>query len=177
MSLTAFRSRSLPACLVLALALLGLLAATGAGADQTTKRVAKKATSTELGRIHLTTIKGRTLYSLSAERNGRFVCTGGCLQIWHPLFVGNEVKPTGPVKLGTIERPSGRTQVTYKGRPLYTFSGDAKPGDVNGEGTEDVGTWHVATVSRIQTPPPTPEPPPYPYPYPEPTPSPSPYPY
>lgn len=164
----AFRSRAFPACLILALALLGLLAATGADAAQPTKRVAKKATSTELGRVYLTTPKGRSLYSLSAEKNGRLICTGGCLQIWHPLFVGDGVKPRGPVKLGTIERPNGRTQVTYKGRPLYTFGGDAKPGDVNGEGIEDVGTWHVATVSRIESPAPEPQPEPAPYPYPYP---------
>jgi predicted lipoprotein with Yx(FWY)xxD motif len=166
MSLAAPRSRYLPICLVLALALIGLLAATGAGAADPTKRVAKKATSDELGRVYLTTMKGRALYSLSAEKNGRFVCSGGCLQIWHPLYVGDNVKPIGPVKLGTIERPNGRTQVTYKGKPLYTFNGDRKAGDVNGEGIRDVGTWHVATVSRIQAPPPEPQPEPYPYPSP-----------
>jgi predicted lipoprotein with Yx(FWY)xxD motif len=69
------------------------------------------------------------------------------------------------VKLGTIERPDGRTQVTFKGRPLYSFSGDSKAGDVNGEGIKDVGTWHAAVTAKA---PPKPEPqpqpePPYPY--------------
>ena len=38
-----------------------------------------------LGRTVLTTTKGRTLYSLSAETKGRFICTGACVSTWHPL--------------------------------------------------------------------------------------------
>ena len=35
--------------------------------------------------------------------------------------------------------------MTFEGRPLYTFDGDSKKGDANGEGFKDVGTWHAAT--------------------------------
>jgi predicted lipoprotein with Yx(FWY)xxD motif len=35
------------------------------------------------------------------------------------------------------------TQVTYNGHLLYTYSGDSKPGDTNGEGIG--GVWFVAT--------------------------------
>jgi len=104
----------------------------------------------------LTTTKGRTLYSLSAEKHGRFICTASCLSVWHPLVVPAGAKPTGPVRLGTIERPdNGATQVTYKGRPLYRFGGDTKPGQTNGDGIKDVGTWHPATAngSGSQSPP------------------------
>ena len=136
-----------------------------ASAGQATKPVAERADNTTLGKTILTTTRGRTLYSLSAETKGRFICTGACLSTWHPLVVPSGVKPTGPVKLGTIERPEGKTQVTFKGRPLYSFSGDSKSGDVNGEGIKDVGTWHAATTSKA-TPMPEPQPapePPYPY--------------
>jgi hypothetical protein len=76
-------------------------------------------------------------------------------------------RPTGPVKLGTIVRPdSGRTQVTYKGRPLYRFDDDRKAGDVEGEGFKDVGTWHAATPPQHSAEPaPQPQPPENPYPY------------
>lgn len=163
--------KRLPLCLVAAaVASAVLLAPAAGGATQPTKRVAKEATSDSLGRTYLATLKGRALYSLSVERNGRFTCTGGCLQTWHPLLIRKGVKPRGPVKLRTIERPNDRTQVTYKGRPLYTFSGDSKAGDINGEGFKDVGTWHVATTGKANPPSPEPqpqpEPPPYPYPYP-----------
>lgn len=152
-----------------ALALAAVLAPAAAGAAAT-KQVAKQAPNPSLGKTILTTMKGRTLYSLSAETNGRFICTGSCLATWRPLLVPKGVKPKGPVKLRTIERPDGRTQTTFKGRPLYSFAGDRKAGDVNGEGIEDVGAWHAATIAKLPPPPspqpPQPEPPPYPYPSP-----------
>jgi predicted lipoprotein with Yx(FWY)xxD motif len=101
------------------------------------------------GRTLLITTSGRTLYSLSAERHGKFICTeaSGCTGIWHPLTVASGVVPKGPVKLGTIRRPEGTTQVTYRGLPLYTFAADKKRGQVKGDGIKDVGTWHPATIS------------------------------
>jgi predicted lipoprotein with Yx(FWY)xxD motif len=131
----------------------------------TSKRVAKQAENATLGRTVLTTTTGRTLYSLSAETKGRFICTGACLSTWRPLVVPAGAKPTGPVRLGTIERPDGRTQVTFKGRPLYSFHGDSRVGDVNGEGIKDVGTWHAAVTAK-GAPQPKPQPQPEaPYPY------------
>lgn len=150
---------------LLTTALVTLLLPAVAGAGTAGKRVAKEADNATLGHTVLVTTKGRTLYSLSAETKGRFICTGACASTWRPLVIADGVKPTGPVKLGTIERPDGRTQVTYKGRPLYSFSGDSKAGDANGEGFKDVGTWHAATTGRL-TPQPQPQPEnPYPYPY------------
>jgi predicted lipoprotein with Yx(FWY)xxD motif len=158
---------------ILAIALAAVAFASAALAAGTSKRVAAEAENATLGKTVLTTTKGRTLYSLSAEKNGRFICTGSCLSIWHPLLVPKGVKPAGPVKLGTISRPEGGTQVTYKGRPLYRFGGDTSPGEANGEGIKDVGTWHAVAVPQ-QSPQPVPEPTPQPQPEP---PSPYPYPY
>jgi predicted lipoprotein with Yx(FWY)xxD motif len=153
-----------------ALTVLFLLIAVGAPqvlAAKPSKRVAAEAENATLGKTVLTTTKGRTLYSLSVEKNGKFICTASCLSVWHPLMVPPGVRPTGPVKLGTVERPEGGTQVTYKGRPLYRFGGDSKAGQANGEGIKDVGTWHAASVPRQaaeQTPQPQPQPEsPYPY--------------
>jgi predicted lipoprotein with Yx(FWY)xxD motif len=132
-----------------AVALAVALVAVGVAVSQAarpSKRVASKAESQTLGKTVLTTTAGRTLYSLSVEKNGRFICTASCLSIWHPLRVPSGVRPTGPVKLGTIERPEGGIQVTYRGQPLYRFGGDTKTGQANGEGIKDVGTWHAAIV-------------------------------
>jgi predicted lipoprotein with Yx(FWY)xxD motif len=111
------------------------------------KRVVK--TRSVKGRTLLTTTAGRTLYTLSVEKHGKFVCTaeGGCTGIWHPLTVAAGVMPQGPVKLGTVSRPEGTVQVTYRGLPLYTFASDKKAGQVKGEGLKDVGVWHATTVS------------------------------
>ncbi|HET9869774.1 MAG TPA: hypothetical protein VFR02_04690, partial [bacterium] len=128
--------------------------------------VARKGTVQALGRTVLTTRGGHTLYSLSVERHGRFICKGSCLLTWHPLLIARGVKPKGPVKLRTIRRPEGRRQVTFRGRPLYSFSGDLKKGEANGEGFKDVGTWHAAAVGPIgETQPQPPPESPYPYPY------------
>jgi predicted lipoprotein with Yx(FWY)xxD motif len=149
------------ALLVLAAGLL--LAPASASASGATKRVAKEVTNATLGKTILVNLKGRTLYSLSAERKGRFICTGTCTATWRPLVVPRGVSPRGPVKLGTIKRPDGRIQVTYKGLPLYRFNGDTQSGQVNGEGIRDVGTWHAAAVPSTVTPQPQPEPQPQPY--------------
>lgn len=149
---------------IAAVALLAPMTAAAAG-----KRVAKEVDSATLGKSVLANLKGRTLYSLSVEKHGHFICTGACVKTWHPLLLAAGTKPTGPVALGTVERPEGKTQVTFKGRPLYTFAGDTGPAQANGEGIRDVGIWHAATVagSAMPAPEPTPEPtpPPYPNPY------------
>jgi predicted lipoprotein with Yx(FWY)xxD motif len=132
------------------LPIVAILAAAGLFASlataQTTKRVVKEAHSQSLGKTVLTANNGLTLYTLSAEKHGTFICKGSCLKDWHPLVVAKGVTPAGPVALGTIKRPdNGLRQVTFEGRPLYTFDEDTKKGDANGEGFKDVGTWHAAT--------------------------------
>ncbi len=154
----------------IALAVVALtVAAAASQAARPSKRVVSERESPALGKTVLTTTKGQTLYSLSAEKHGRFICTGSCLSVWHPLRVPAGVRPTGPVDLGTIERPEGGIQVTYRGKPLYRFGGDTKAGDDKGEGIKDVGTWHAAVAPRPPAEEPAPQPQPQqpenPYPY------------
>jgi predicted lipoprotein with Yx(FWY)xxD motif len=104
------------------------------------------------GKRVLAAANGHTLYSLSVEKKGKFICTqsSGCLTLWKPLLVPSGGSVVGPanVKLGSIKRPEGSRQVTYRGRPLYTFVEDHGPGKANGEGFKDVGTWHAASVPK-----------------------------
>lgn len=102
------------------------------------------------GKRVLAAANGHTLYSLSVEKKGRFVCTrsSGCLALWKPLLVPSGGSVVGPVKLGSIKRPEGGRQVTYRGRPLYSFAQDNAPGQANGEGFKDVGTWHAVRVPK-----------------------------
>ncbi|HWN72614.1 MAG TPA: hypothetical protein VNN15_02270 [Solirubrobacterales bacterium] len=161
-AISRLRPHSIRIALLTAVAVV-LFAASGVYAKQPSKVVVKESESAALGRTVLTTNQGRTLYSLSVETHGKFICTGSCLASWKPLMVPKGVKPKGPVKLGTVSRPDGKTQVTFQGRPLYSFNGDVKPGEANGEGLKDVGTWHAAKVAKASAPPaPAPETP-YPY--------------
>jgi predicted lipoprotein with Yx(FWY)xxD motif len=116
-------------------------------------QVVSTASNAMLGRTVLVASNGHTLYSLSAEQHGRFICTNKtCLSFWKPLVVKKGSTPSGAARLATIKRPDGRTQVTYRGLPLYTFTGDHAKGDANGEGFKDVGTWHAATVGAAAAP-------------------------
>jgi predicted lipoprotein with Yx(FWY)xxD motif len=152
--------RLIPLALVALVAVVAIPASSAIARTAATKRVAKLQELADGGSV-LANLRGRTLYSLSAEKHGRFICVAGCLSAWHPLVVPRRVKPAGPVKLGRVKRPDGRIQVTFRGRPLYVFSGDAKQGETNGEGLRDVGTWHPAKRKGSSAPQPS-QPEPYP---------------
>jgi predicted lipoprotein with Yx(FWY)xxD motif len=124
----------------------GLLVAPAAkAATGQTMPLVSTAKNESLEKTVLVNRKGLTLYSLSVERRGRFICTDSeCLSFWTPLTVKKGTKPTGLAGLATVKRPDGRTQVTYRGGPLYTFYLDRARGDIGGEGFKDVGIWHAA---------------------------------
>ena len=47
-------------------------------------------------------------------------------------------------KLAVITRPDGSKQVTYDGKPLYTFTLDTAPGEAKGNGVTDAyGHWTI----------------------------------
>jgi predicted lipoprotein with Yx(FWY)xxD motif len=132
------------------IALLGLLAAFYAvrANGATHVRVVMTAKNKSLGQKILVNRNGRTLYSLSVERKGRFICTTSkCLSLWKPLVVAKGMVPTGAPHLTAVRRPDGSRQVAYRGAPLYTFSLDKRAGQVKGNGFKDVGVWRPATVS------------------------------
>lgn len=138
------RRRNLAATLLAALLAVAAVAAPMALAGGS-KTVVGEAHAPSLHKTVLTNTRGLTLYSLSVEKNGRFICTGSCTNTWSPLLVARGTAPKGPVKLGTVKRPEGKIQVTFKGLPLYTFDGDSAKGQAKGEGFKDVGTWHAVT--------------------------------
>ena len=57
----------------------------------------------------------------------------------------------GVTNLGTIKSPEGM-QVTWKGKPLYTYAADSK-GTVNGQGIQ--GIWFVVHPAAAKTTPTT----------------------
>ena len=99
---------------------------------------------------------GHTLYFADQETSGNIYCTGACLKFWTPLTVASGTTPTAGSgvsgNLATINRPDGKAQVTYDGKPLYTFSLDTAAGKAQGNGFKDAfdGTqfmWHAAAVT------------------------------
>ena len=99
-------------------------AATGGGSTGHGGTVVSTAHSSALGATVLVNSSGRTLYSLSAEQHGKFICTKGshipgssasCLSLWTPLIEQGGVSGQGVGSLGTVRRP-GRSRRLARSR-------------------------------------------------------------
>ncbi len=73
-------------------------------------------------------------------------CNGGCAVTWPPLYA--EAGDAAVGDFGLIDREDGSRQWTYQGDPLYFFSGDGAPGDVNGV----YGAWFTVSAGPAVTP-------------------------
>lgn len=95
---------------------------------------------------------GKTLYFTDQEEDGGVRCVEACLEIWIPAESPDSTEPTGVDGLGVMKRAdNSRQQLTYEGKPLYTFQLDRAAGEANGNAVEDDfgGThfvWHAVTV-------------------------------
>ena len=89
----------------------------------------------------LTGPNGMTLYTFDkdAAGSGKSVCNGPCATNWPPLMAGTAVA-SGDYSV--VTRDDGAKQLAYKGKPLYYWVKDGKPGDKTGDGFN--GIWRVA---------------------------------
>jgi predicted lipoprotein with Yx(FWY)xxD motif len=120
--------------------------ATTEGSVSTADQTSVGATDSALGLI-LVNGQGRTLYALTMDAPGLSTCQGSCLENWPPvLATGTPVAGDGVQDglLGSFARSDGGMQVTYAGKPLYTYAQDAAPGDLNGQGKG--GVWFAVTA-------------------------------
>lgn len=88
---------------------------------------------------------GFTLYLFTLDERTS-ACAGACADAWPPLL-GDPQAADGVFLdlLDNAERDNGAIQVTYGGHPLYTYSGDAAPGDTNGQGFNDF--WYMVDAN------------------------------
>ncbi len=94
--------------------------------------------------LFLTDKAGRTLYAFAVDTKDTSNCSGACAQNWPPFAAQSKLQVQTGLNsdlVGSLTRADGATQVTYDGHPLYYYSGDKNPGDVNGQGIGNV--WHV----------------------------------
>ncbi|MCC2659493.1 MAG: hypothetical protein K0R37_267, partial [Arthrobacter sp.] len=70
-------------------------------------------------------------------------CTGDCIVAWPPVLTTNDTPTVEGVtgKVGTIDTPDGKKQVTIEGMPVYLWEKDKAPGDTTGQGVNDV--WYL----------------------------------
>jgi len=120
---------------------LWLVAGSVAVAQQAPPAPLKTATAKELGSF-LVDGAGMTLYVFDNDKDpGKSTCSEGCAKAWPPFSPkAGDPAPTG--SLGVIARDDGSKQYGYKGKPLYLWIKDQKPGDMTGDGVNNV--WHTA---------------------------------
>ena len=90
----------------------------------------------------LTGMHGMTLYTFDKDPAGagKSMCNDGCAKNWPPLMVS--ASDQASEDWSVIAREDGSKQWAYKGKPLYLWVKDHKPGDATGDGFR--GVWHVA---------------------------------
>jgi predicted lipoprotein with Yx(FWY)xxD motif len=89
----------------------------------------------------LTDPKGMTLYVFDKDSDGKSVCNGPCATNWPPLMAASDAKADGAYTV--VTRDDGGKQWAYKGKPLYTWIKDTRPGDISGDGFLN-NAWHIA---------------------------------
>jgi predicted lipoprotein with Yx(FWY)xxD motif len=126
----------------------GSTGATNASAETEQAATVSVASVPKLGRV-LVDSEGFTLYEFEKDKGTTSSCYGPCAKNWPPLLTKGSPQPSNgasTAKLGTTKRSDGTLQVTYAGRPLYTFVSDAKPGDAKGNNFDAFGAdWYALT--------------------------------
>lgn len=101
---------------------------------------AAKVADTPKGKAYVDS-KGMTLYTFDKDAGGKSACNGPCATNWPPLMAAADAKASGDWTI--VARDDGSKMWAYKGKPLYTFAKDTKPGDTTGDGFLN-GAWHIA---------------------------------
>jgi predicted lipoprotein with Yx(FWY)xxD motif len=131
-SLTLEQGNAMKNALTLSLATLGMLVACASPYASPTMN--------QMG--VLTNPSGMTLYVFDkdAAGSGKSACNGECAMKWPPLTATTADQASGDYTI--LTRDDGSLQWSYKGKPLYQWSKDQKPGDMTGDGFNNV--WHTA---------------------------------
>lgn len=103
---------------------------------------------------HIVDGKGMTVYRFKPDTAWPMVskCVGDCLTKWPVVPPVDKANAKGITERNylVLDRPDGKKQQTVDCWPVYTFAGDKKPGDINGQGVG--GTWYaVAPDGKLIT--------------------------
>jgi predicted lipoprotein with Yx(FWY)xxD motif len=103
----------------------------------------------KLGTVLAVGPKRLTVYLFEADKGGKSTCMGACAKVWPPVLGKPKAgRGASSRNLGTIKRPDGATQVTYRGHPLYRFVKDEDDGDAYGQGIKSFGAeWYALEPS------------------------------
>ncbi|MFD7625669.1 SCO0930 family lipoprotein [Streptomyces sp. NPDC059851] len=94
---------------------------------------------------HVVDGNGMTVYRFKKDTAWPMAsnCTGDCLAKWPVVPPVDKANAKGITEKGfsVLDRPDGKKQQSIDCWPIYTFTGDKKPGDINGQGVG--GTWYA----------------------------------
>ncbi|GAB7545356.1 COG4315 family predicted lipoprotein [Cupriavidus sp. CuC1] len=84
---------------------------------------------------------GMTLYVFDRDvaGSGRSAWRGQGTNLWLPARAKPEVTAVEPFSI--LEREDGTRQWAYKGKPLYLYAGDRRPGERSGDNFKNI--WHI----------------------------------
>jgi predicted lipoprotein with Yx(FWY)xxD motif len=91
---------------------------------------------------------------IDAKAVGTKGCVKKCLETWRPVVAPANAKAWGFWEIAI--RDDGTRQWAYKGAALYTFAGDKKPGDIEGNNLHDIrygdaeGTIDLSVTGGIE---------------------------
>jgi predicted lipoprotein with Yx(FWY)xxD motif len=99
----------------------------------------------------LTDAEGHTLYTADVEQDGQIRCVDACTSFWEPVLATDTnldaADATLKDDLAVVDRPDGKSQLTYDGLPLYTFAEEGA-GELQGDGfTDDFQGTHFVWVA------------------------------
>jgi predicted lipoprotein with Yx(FWY)xxD motif len=116
--------------------------AADAGASSGTAGAPVTTAETSLGEV-LVNADGMTVYAFTNDTDGTPTCGEGCSDAWPAVTADSADLPAGldSAVFSVVDGIGGGFQLAAGGQPLYTFSGDAAAGDVNGQGVG--GIWFV----------------------------------
>ena len=134
---------------ILALTLLGVAVANASGAPLVLGGHTVTLKTITIGSVTvLTDANGLTLYLFAPDTPTTSKCTGSCTAYWPPVIGVPRAGPGVTGTLGTVSRGGRTVQATYDGHPLYTYIGDNRPGEANGNKVDlNGGYWYEVRVS------------------------------
>ena len=148
-----YQARLLAAAVLAVLAVAAAMPTSGvAGAQRSASSAAVKTRKISGVGVVLVNAKGRTLYVFMKDARRHVTCTGSCAIYWPPLKWKGSGRPKagGSAKtrlLGLDKSPAGGKVVTYSKWPLYTYAGDSRAGQDNGENlNQNGGRWYVISA-------------------------------
>lgn len=115
-------------CLVSAIGAIAVFSATAAAPATAADRTKISVRGSEFGRM-LWAPRRQAIYMFENDKRNRSRCYGRCTKAWPPVLTKGRPKAGRGVDsklLDTTKRRSGDRQVTYAGKPLYTYAHEGR---------------------------------------------------